>query len=138
MSKNNSTDIKTDLLSCLQMLIDLAQQKKAVLLDREHKRLAGIVAKEDEVLQRMNELRANNGYTVATNDEETQQFAQMASAVAQLKSLNELNADLVKEHLQNVDVCLSLLEQALTDEYEESGNPKGKGKTFPGIINMQA
>lgn len=145
MNSDHIAEGQTELLSCLQTLIRLAQQKKKVLLERAHDRLPAIVAEENEVLQRLNELHEKRLQQINTtehdntvNSDHSQQLVQIASAVAQLQRLNGLNADLVKEHLQSVEVCLTLLEQALSNEYGDSGTPVGKGKTMRGIINMQA
>lgn len=113
---------------CLERLVELARQKQAVLKERRHADLPGIVSAEEEVLACLEQLRSNRGSgefdEEVAEDKSPESVAQIATAVAELKQLNSANAALLQEHLAAVDTCLSLIERIASPTYSPEGSSK--------------
>lgn len=134
-----------DILSCLQHLISLARQKQAVLLAGHHADLPMLVSLENKGLQRLQELKderaelaAATGVDDPVGMRNPRAVAKMAAAVAELQQINRLNSGLIKEHLDSVEMCLAMLDKALTMDYALNGGANGHSKAMRSIIDMQA
>ncbi len=142
---SSGRDWQEAIQACLQELVELARRKQAVLLERKHPDLSVIVGEENNMLQCLEMLKAQRTEFMAggrgdalSDRRDPRSLAKMAAAVMELQRLNGLNASLVQEHLDRVEMCLSLLAKALARDYTVRGDVSGNGKVLRGFVDMQA
>ncbi|WP_214847117.1 flagellar protein FlgN [Exiguobacterium sp. s193] len=111
-------EIIDQLVSEHEALLDLAKEKKDVLIQNDMRRLSQIVKEEPVYLKRIEQLEqqrsAQMGDLTMTewlqgHPEDVDSLRQLLQTIGQLKRLNDLNAELLEQSLHYLDWHLQLL-----------------------------
>ncbi len=111
-------DILEQLVSEHDALLDLAKEKKTILIQNDMKRLSQIVKEEPVHLKRIEQLEQQRlermGQVTMTewlqdHPEDVASLRRLLQTIGQLKRLNDLNAELLEQSLHYLDWHLQLL-----------------------------